>query len=173
MEKIKLRTKQIKYLLTSPHFSSTKLLEESVYHSYSSEEDLSYYRELAYAGLLEYEEPVKDSIETISNEMIAAGKATPRVLVIGCGTGREAFALESLPIDIYAMDIVPQMIQTAQKCAEVIESKVKFFSNSFPNLNSFKVMKIESIIWRSLETCCVQMGKFIFTHRLIKSHFLH
>lgn len=142
---MRLRSKQIKDLLTSPYFSSTKLMEESVYRRFSSEKNISFFMDRAFHGLTPSELPVKASIEQYALEVNEVGKTNARLLLIGCGTGREAFALEDLPIEIFAMDIVPQMIESARACAEMIDSRVHFFCNCFPNLNDLNEHRVELI----------------------------
>lgn len=153
---MKLRAKQIKFLMSSPYFASSKNLEESVYQSYNSQEELDYYRENAFKGFMEFEKPMAQHL--IQPKQMH-GNITPlRILVIGCGSGREAFGLEQLGshFQIYAMDLVPEMINIAQTCAKKVDSQVKFFATSFPNLNDLEEERVDRILISSFVTNFLQ-----------------
>lgn len=127
MQKLILRTKQVKNLIFSQYFQSEKLLEESLYNGYASQEELDYYSKNAFNGLSAHEKDVYSYLEQKSE--------LKNMLVIGCGSGREVFAFEKLGLEMLGMDIIPTMIDLAQGKAAEINSKARFFSNSFPTLN--------------------------------------
>lgn len=49
-----------------------------------------------------------------------------RVLVVGCGAGREAFALEALGWDVVGVDVTPRMVQVACEDGRARASQVRF-----------------------------------------------
>lgn len=127
MQKLILRTKQVQNLIFSQYFQSEKLLEESLYNGYTSQEEIDYYSQNAFNGLSAHEQDVFDYLEQ-KNDL-------KNMLVIGCGSGREVFAFEKLGLEMIGMDIIPAMIALAQNKSKEINSRARFFANSFPTLN--------------------------------------
>lgn len=145
MHKLKLRSKQVKTLLTSSLFASSKLMEESIYKSYSSKKDLDHYQSIAFDGLVPCEEPVLKRMQQRQAQVGNDRKLGNRVLVIGCGSGREAFAFAKHGLKVYAMDIVPEMIELAQTCAQKQNESIHFFAAAFPTLNDLEEAPVDFI----------------------------
>ncbi len=83
-----------------------RALQDEVVRSYSAPEVVEQYRQRMGAGLRRWEDAVLE-------------RAYPNVgsvLVVGCGTGREAFALESRGWKVKAVDVTPALLGIA--CAE-------------------------------------------------------
>lgn len=93
-------------------------LQRGVVEGYSTDEKIGFYLERTREGLRRWEQAV------VLTHMPTAG----RVLVVGCGTGRESFALEALGWDVAAVDVTPRMVQVARGEAETRQSRVRFDS---------------------------------------------
>jgi SAM-dependent methyltransferase len=71
------------------------------------------------AGIIEKSAdlPKNDGSDMIENAEIPAEKLVPRVLDVGCGTGEmyKFFLTEKIPVHYLGIDIVPELVATAQK----------------------------------------------------------
>lgn len=81
---------------------------KSIIKAFNSDKEVEYYSELIGNGLLETEKFV------IKKYFAGKGK----VLDLGCGAGREAFALAKKGFSVTGVDIAPKMIENAKKYAE-------------------------------------------------------
>ncbi len=88
-----------------------------VRESYSSDQAIDKYLKRVKEGLRKWGKAVLDQL------FLTEG----RVLVVGCGAGREAFALEELGFDVIGVDITPALLAKAQELATVRHSAVEFF----------------------------------------------
>jgi ubiquinone/menaquinone biosynthesis C-methylase UbiE len=86
-----------------------------VQRQYSSDRDVSIYRDRANRGLNKWE------MQVINSYMLPS-----KVLNIGCGGGRETFALETLGYEATGLDIVEPQIESAQATAQKTNSSAKF-----------------------------------------------
>ncbi|MBI5095216.1 MAG: class I SAM-dependent methyltransferase [Candidatus Hydrogenedentes bacterium] len=79
--------------------------QDTVRQMYASEKEIEKYCERATAGLLDWEDAI-------------IGKYFPSppqpVLDVGCGAGREAFALQELGYDVTAVDISEELLRAAR-----------------------------------------------------------
>ncbi len=83
---------------------------------YSTNEKIDFYRERARDGLRGWEQAV-----------VAAHMPTPgRALVVGCGTGRESFALEALGWEVIGVDVTPRMVEVARELGARRGSRTRF-----------------------------------------------
>lgn len=91
-------------------------LLRGVIEGYSTDEKIAFYRDRAREGFRRWEEAV-----------LAAHMPNPgRVVVVGCGTGRESFALEELGWDVLGVDVTPRMIDVAREDARARGSRTRF-----------------------------------------------
>lgn len=79
----------------------------TVAHKFNEEEEVLYYSQRAFDGLDEQEQHL------VERYMRRRG----RVLNIGCGAGREAFALAELGFEVVGIDVAPRMIEAARRLA--------------------------------------------------------
>lgn len=93
-------------------------LVESVLSKYGQEEELEWHDRVADKGLHKEEQRLVD------RHFSRKGK----VLVIGCGGGRETLALCDQGFEVAGIDIQPQMIERARKNAEERKKAVTFLS---------------------------------------------
>lgn len=91
-------------------------LSETVLSKYSQQEEIDRYARMVDEGLEEEERILVDKY------LSRKGK----VLVIGCGCGREAFALRDKGFEATGIDIQPHMIDRARKIAEARKTSVPF-----------------------------------------------
>lgn len=91
-------------------------LVESVLSKYGREEELEWHAQAADKGLYKEEQRLVD------RHFFRKGK----VLVIGCGGGREALALCDQGFEVTGIDIQPKMIERARKNAEERKKTVSF-----------------------------------------------
>lgn len=93
-----------------------ELLQESVVARYSTAQDIEIYRKRADEELRIWEQRVVE-------RYMRPG----RVLCIGCGGGRECFALEQLGYCVTGVDIVDAQVKSAMATAADRNSSVEFF----------------------------------------------
>lgn len=92
-------------------------LRDTVLTRYSSKDDVGIYANRATEGLRNWE------------KLIVKGYMLPsKVLSIGCGGGRESFALETLGYDVHGLDISKQQIDSANAKKRELGSKARFLS---------------------------------------------
>ncbi len=90
-------------------------LQASVQARYSSKEDVEIYRRRSQQGLREWERSI------VERFMVPT-----RVLSIGCGAGRESFALENLGYQAYGIDISKEQIESANTVRHQLGSSATF-----------------------------------------------
>jgi SAM-dependent methyltransferase len=80
-------------------------LQDELIQSYSAPEVVARYRDRMTAGLRQWETTLLDRVH-----------GTPgSVLVVGCGTGREAFALEDRGWTVVGIDVTPALLDVARE----------------------------------------------------------
>jgi len=92
-------------------------LRESVLSRYSAEKDVGVYAKRSMDGLREWERRLVEKFMNPSE-----------VLSIGCGGGRESFALEALGFVAYGLDISEQQIASANSKKSEIGSIAQFLT---------------------------------------------
>lgn len=117
--KILRRARQFSEALFSPEFSSTELLIDKMVKRYSTPIELDFYESQINHGLEEEEHRAALSA-------FKAFQGCPTVLVVGCGVGREAFALEKMGFKVLAIDSSEAMILRALSLAQRVKSRVVF-----------------------------------------------
>jgi SAM-dependent methyltransferase len=133
LARLPLRLRRLADVLWSPTFSSLESAQAQIRDQYREEADVSRYRNDWSKGLIEPERQLIQS--ALSAQAIASEGIRGQALqawVIGCGTGREVFALEQMGVAALGTDTSPEMIQRARKVAESIGSKARFVTGSFP-----------------------------------------
>ena len=104
-------------------------LRASVLAHYSSKENVEYYDSRSSQGLRIWERRIVD-------RYMSPG----RVLTVGCGGGRESFALEKLGFEVYGMDICEEQVNNARKNARERSSLASFAlydGNTIPHADGF------------------------------------
>lgn len=105
--RVKRRLNQGLQLLFSPRLTSSQAANDALEKRYGSAKELEFYKSVAHSGFDDFEEKaINAALENFS--------APPTVLVIGCGTGREAFAFEQLGCQVTGIDPVSSMIEFAK-----------------------------------------------------------
>ncbi len=105
--KIARRAQQGLQVLFSPNLTSPEKSQKATQDRYASQKEIAYYKKIAHCGFEDFEEEV----------VLSAFKdlpSHPSVLVIGCGTGREAFAFEKLGCQVTGLDLAGEMINFAK-----------------------------------------------------------
>lgn len=97
----------------------------TVAHKFNEEEEVLYYSQRAFEGLDEQEQRL----------VVEYMKRRGRVLSIGCGAGREAFALAGLGFDVVGVDVAPRMIEAARCIAASRGQNIRFEVKSATNLD--------------------------------------
>ena len=113
------RLRQAQMVWSSKSLRSNDDMVAAMVSRYGSAGELEYYSKWAAAGLVPCE---KDVMAQILRTDLAPRSA----LVVGCGTGREAFALERLGLQVTGVDLCPQMIEAARTIAESNSSSARF-----------------------------------------------
>lgn len=90
-------------------------LRKTVLSRYSTEEDVEAYARRSMDGLRNWEKKV-----------IERFMSPDRVLTIGCGGGRESFALEALGYAVYGLDISARQIDSANRKGRRLGSHANF-----------------------------------------------
>ena len=72
---------------------------------YSSEAEFGFWEEFSDSGLMQFE----------SQAVNAWIPRNSRILDVGCGCGREALVLAGMGHHVFAMDVVPRMVETAMR----------------------------------------------------------
>ena len=88
----------------------------NVVEGYSTDDKIEFYRERTREGLRKWESAV----------VLAHMPVPGRALVVGCGTGRESFALEALGWDVVGVDVTPRMVDEARAESRRRGSRVRF-----------------------------------------------
>lgn len=97
----------------------------AVAQKFNEEEEVRYYSQQAFEGLDEKERGF------VGRHMQRRG----RVLNIGCGPGREAFALAELGFEVIGIDVAPRMIEAAGRIAASRGQEIRFEVKSATNLD--------------------------------------
>lgn len=105
--------KELPYPFKTP--SSAKVLTEII-EKYENPDEIKWYSTEAMKGLEKWEE---DFLEKY-------GRSTGKILNIGCGCGREAFALARMGYSVTGIDISPAMIQQAQLISKELDLSIDF-----------------------------------------------
>lgn len=113
---MRVRLKQFLHILTSTRFSNESAILSNTECRYSLPEEVNHYEALNEKGLLEFEER---AVKTALKET-----PTPQLtLVLGCGAGREAFALEDKSPNIIGVDTSVPMLDKASEISQYREQK--------------------------------------------------
>lgn len=117
-----------------------------VAQKFSDPEEIRYYSRRTLEGLDEQEKLL------LGQFMTRRG----RVLNIGCGAGREAFAFADLGFDVVGIDIAPDMIAQAKSHAQTSRKKVHFDVKgatelNYP-LNSFDYVLVSAGVYSHIPT---------------------
>jgi SAM-dependent methyltransferase len=115
------RLTQLRSLFLSHEFYSETEMLDGVAARFNEDAEVRYYRGLALAGLEPYE-----------SEAVEAVPRGGRALVLGCGGGREAFALEKRGFAVTTTDRSPAMLAGAREMAAAIASGVVFEEGTWP-----------------------------------------
>lgn len=114
------RLRQTCQVLLSPAWTDPATVARAVRARYEEQAEISFYTTIARAGW--YVDEVK-AFDLALTELPPA----PRVLVVGCGAGRECFALEKRGVGaVLGIDISEQMVAAARKLAHLHASRVEF-----------------------------------------------
>ncbi len=97
----------------------------TVAQKFNEEEEVFYHAQGAFDGLDEQEK------HFVEHYMQRRG----RVLNIGCGAGREAFALAGLGFEVVGVDVAPRMIEAARRIAASRWQDIRFEVKSATNLD--------------------------------------
>lgn len=111
-------------VLFSPRFAPDRDVANDTRERYGQSDEIRYYEALSFSGFYEPE----------AQSFISAKKLNPTMksaLVIGCGTGREAFALAKKGLEVTAVDFCEKMISKANELNEQSNEKV-FFTSEKP-----------------------------------------
>lgn len=95
----------------------TQPLVKTVLSKYGQAEEIEQYAHLVDKGLYEEERRLVDKYFSRKG----------KVLVMGCGCGREALALRDQGFEVVGIDLQPQMIARAKRIAEERKKAVPFF----------------------------------------------
>ena len=133
----KRRLLQLQQILFSKEFLDAESLHKGVKKHYSLENELNFYEKYCEFGLHEDE---KRALQAATKNNSKTQSLS--ILVIGCGSGREAFYLEKeFPMAaIDAIDNSPEMIQRAGLVAK--QSKVNFISGDI-----FQLEERYDLLW--------------------------
>ena len=97
----------------------------AVTQKFNEEEEVFYHAQRAFDGLDEQEQHL------VEHYMRRRG----RVLNIGCGAGREAFALAELGFEVVGVDVAPRMVEAASRIAASRGQDIHFEVKSATNLD--------------------------------------
>lgn len=169
-------------LLVSPRFfiKPPKVSLEAIRGKFNQQEEVNFYLGCLEQGLEDWEE------EVVKKIMVNPHAA---ILNVGCGAGREAFALAKQGFRVTAIDIAPAMIAAAKKKAQahgldvrfeiIAASEIAFPAHSFDYcivgrfVYSFipsKPMRIESL--RKIKQCLKPGGGVFLSAYVIPTPFL-
>jgi ubiquinone/menaquinone biosynthesis C-methylase UbiE len=91
-------------------------LRDAVIRSYSAPDVVERYRERMTAGLRRWEEALLELVHTTPDT----------AMVVGCGTGRDAFALEERGWKVIAVDVTEALLEMARAEAASRRSAIQF-----------------------------------------------
>ncbi len=126
------RLKQLYALAFSKHFSPYRNFEEDIKNRYSDQREIDFYTAIALSGFYKEEYyAVKEAMKSMPE--------TPTAIVIGSGTGREAFALEDLGFSVVGLDNCPRMNEISNGLAQE-KGKVSNFQEYFPSQKAYDLV---------------------------------
>jgi len=125
-----------------------KLLFSSVMKKYNHPGEIDYLECMSHTGFEDYEEILIDDYFT----------GNGRVLVIGCGTGRETFAFASRNFQVTAIDIAEDAVRAGKKIACEQSVRANFLTMNGCNLG-FKSSVFDYVILFSQVISLVPMRK--------------
>lgn len=132
----KRRIQQFLQILFSKQYQTTESICEGVTEHYSHAKEIHFYESYSHFGFHENElEATPTLIKDLKNK-------SPQALVVGCGAGREVFALKKLCCfsKLTGIDVSLKMIDSANKLNR--DSDIQFF-----NLKLEKIQKTYDLIW--------------------------
>jgi SAM-dependent methyltransferase len=103
----------------SKTFGNSRQMFETMIERYSSDQEMNYYLPWAAGGLVPCE------TTSVTGALSIHPKAKT-ALVVGCGTGREVFALEKYGLKVLGIDVCERMINEAKKLASSRGSLSRF-----------------------------------------------
>lgn len=118
------RMKQLLSLISSPRFNANRDFEADIIDRYGQEKEISYYKKLALSGLYPCEN------ETFESAFLHS-KAPQKILVIGAGAGREAFALKNDQNEVYAYDNNLKMLEACEEINQSEEANIRVIKDEF------------------------------------------
>ena len=124
------RARQTGRLFFSPYLSTPSATLQMTAQRYSHPQELEFYRRFVDLEWTEDEREV--FLPILENEFEGRKKA----LLVGCGAGREAFALEKLGFLGQGLDLSSAMVKEARKLAIGRESQWEFMEGGVDDLSS-------------------------------------
>ncbi len=116
------RIRQFSLVAFSSRFSPHRDVLKDAAERYAQEKEVRYYRQIASIGL--YEMEMSGLLEALKRKPDLKHGGT--VLVVGCGTGREAFALEKEGLNVTGFDFCGPMLNAAKEKKGEFNSLVNF-----------------------------------------------
>lgn len=134
------RTRQFSQVLFSRRFASVESMIEAARTRYGTPRELKHYKLSSEIGLVKHE---KKGLDLSSHQLPPSSRA----LVIGCGVGREVFALEKEKniSTVVGLDFQPAMIESANRQAKIRKSNAKFITGELDDILNEKF----NLIWVS------------------------
>ncbi len=115
----KRRINQLFMIIGSKRFAPHRDFEKDIIERYAQPKEQTFYHAIALSGLYKEERYAVD-------EALKSMPENPSALVIGSGTGREAFALKKLGFNVIGVDTCPKMVETAKRIAHEKNFSVDF-----------------------------------------------
>jgi len=100
-----------------------------------------------YAGQNEADFSLDETEKYFANKYLTPGN---RILVMGCGGGREAIALAKMGFEVTGVDIVPECVKIARENTLKIHLKADFSCQDMSKLQLPKDKKIDCIMFSAL-----------------------
>lgn len=113
---------QLLLILFSPRYCAHRDVIQDTAHRYAQPKEVEYYKAIALSGLYPIEFHSFNKAKEVCPKM-------QTILVLGCGTGREAFALEKLGFTVTAFDFCGPMLDAACELGQQINSSVQFMTD--------------------------------------------
>ncbi len=126
------RLKQIYIIALSERFSPNRNFLKDIKVRYSDPKEIAFYKAIALSGFYKEEYyAIKEAMSSMPEK--------PTAVVIGSGTGREAFALEDLGFSVIGVDNSTRMNEIANQLS-VEHDKTSRFYEELPNLQSYNLV---------------------------------